>query len=233
MAPTENKRAIGQTPAPVKRARTDSDVEMTEASSSPDPQRSCVIGRRAPMFTLPAVHSDGQLGQISLADFQGRYLALLFYPADFTFVCPTELTGFSDQVEQFGALDCDLVVCSTDSEFAHYNWRQQERMQGGVQDLRIAMLADRTRAVSRAYGVLCEESGQAFRALFIVDREQRVRVKMVNDMPVGRSVGEALRLVQALKFTDEHGEVCPANWQPGAPTIKPDVGQSKAFFQQA
>ncbi|KAJ1860546.1 Peroxiredoxin-1 [Coemansia sp. RSA 989] len=203
----------------------------TSPSSNQAPRRCCTVGRAAPTFSnVPAVLANGQLGSVSLSDFSGQYLLLLFYPADFTFVCPTELTAFSDRAAEFAAADCSLAVCSTDSEFAHYNWRQQARSSGGVGELQLPMLADRTRSVSRAYGVLCEQSGQAFRGMFVIDRQQTLRIAAVNDMPVGRSVDEALRLVQALRFSDIHGEVCPANWQPGSETIIPDIRRSKSFF---
>ncbi|KAJ1963457.1 hypothetical protein GGI12_002042 [Dipsacomyces acuminosporus] len=196
------------------------------------PHQACRVGRPAPSFSVPAVLADGAFGNVSLSDYKGRYLALLFYPADFTFVCPTEITSFSDHAAQFAEAGCDLAVCSTDSEFVHYNWRQQARRDGGIGEIAVPMLADRTRKLSRAYGVLCEESGQAFRGLFIIDPSQKLRIAIINDMPVGRSVAEALRLVQALKFSDEHGEVCPANWQQGEATIKPTINESKSFFAQ-
>ncbi|KAJ2357223.1 Peroxiredoxin-1 [Coemansia erecta] len=210
-----------------KRARVTANTDGGEL-----PQRPCAVGRPAPQFSAPAVQPDSTFTRLSLGDFNGRYLILLFYPRDFTFVCPTELTAFSDRLSEFTALNCALVACSTDSEFAHYNWRQQARRDGGVGELSMPMLADRTHAVSRAYNVLCEESGDAFRGLFVIDRSQTLRIAMVNDMPVGRSVDEALRLVEALKFADEHGEVCPANWRAGQPTIKPEISASKSFFAQ-
>ncbi|KAI8325756.1 thioredoxin-like protein [Martensiomyces pterosporus] len=202
-----------------------------DTTAAPSAQ-ACRVGRPAPAFAVPAVLADGSIDTVSLSDYKDRYLAILFYPADFTFVCPTEITSFSDHAGEFARSDCDLVVCSTDSEFVHYNWRLQGRKDGGVGEIAVPMLADRTRQMSRDYGVLSEETGQAFRGLFIIDPSQKLRVAIVNDMPVGRSVQEALRLVQALKYSDEHGEVCPANWHKGDAAIKPTIGQSKAFFAQ-
>ncbi|KAJ2008283.1 Peroxiredoxin-1 [Coemansia thaxteri] len=191
----------------------------------------CMVGQAAPNFnSVAAVMADGSISAVSLSQFRGRYVLLAFYPADFTFVCPTEITSLSDRVNEFTALDCDVMVCSTDSEFVHHSWRQQARDKGGVGAVAVPMLADRTRAVSRSYGVLCEEEGRAFRGLFIIDREQVLRVAQVYDMPVGRSVDEALRLVSAIKFADENGQVCPANWHAGDAGIVPDIQQSKAFF---
>ncbi|KAJ2457633.1 cTPxI [Coemansia sp. RSA 2424] len=204
---------------------------VTAASDAKAAVSDCVVGCPAPAFSVPAILADGSMSTLSLDQFKGQYFVLVFYPADFTFVCPTEITSFSDQVSEFAALDCSVAVCSTDSEFVHYNWRQQARKDGGIGQVAVPMLADRTRAMSRSYGVLSEESGQAFRGLFIVDRKQVVRVAQINDMAVGRSVDEALRLVSALKYTDEHGQVCPANWRAGDTAIDPDIQQSKAFFK--
>ncbi|KAJ1664094.1 hypothetical protein IW140_004307 [Coemansia sp. RSA 1813] len=161
------------------------------------------VGSAAPPFCAPAVMPSGEITNVSLEDYKDRYLVILFYPADFTFVCPTEITSFNDSVAQFAALDCDIVVCSTDSEYVHYNWRLQTRRDGGVGDLCVPMISDRTRSISRSYNVLCEETGQAFRGLFIIDKSRRVRISLVNDMPVGRSVSEALRLVKELKANDD------------------------------
>ncbi|KAJ2622057.1 cTPxI, partial [Coemansia sp. RSA 1694] len=204
---------------------------VTAAGDAKAAVSDCVVGCPAPAFSVPAILADGSMSTLSLDQFKGQYLVLVFYPADFTFVCPTEITSFSDKVSEFAALDCSVAVCSTDSEFVHYNWRQQARKNGGIGQVAVPMLADRTRAMSRSYSVLCEESGQAFRGLFIVDRKQIVRIAQINDMAVGRSVDEALRLVSALKYTDEHGQVCPANWRAGDAAIDPDIQLSKAFFK--
>lgn len=220
-----------------KRLRTtalndNDDVVMDEAITVVINRNVCKVGQPAPHFSAPAVMPDGTIAQLSSEDFKDHYLLILFYPADFTFVCPTEISSFSDHAQRFAEKDhgCKVVVCSTDSEFAHYNWRQQARKDGGIGEIAVPMLADRTRKMSRDFGVLCEDAGQAFRGMFIIDRVGTLRIAQINDMPVGRSVDEALRLVEALKFTDEHGEVCPANWQKGNKTIKPDIKQSKEFF---
>ncbi|KAJ2742983.1 hypothetical protein GGI20_004089 [Coemansia sp. BCRC 34301] len=207
-------------------------VTMIIEGTDPALTSICRVGSPAPPFSVPAVQPDGTFSTVTLDDFKGQYLVLLFYPADFTFVCPTEITGFSDRLKEFSELDCAVAVISTDSEYVHYNWRQQHRANGGVGEVAVPMLADRSKEVSRRYGVLCEESGLAFRALFVVDPKQKVRAVQINDMPVGRSVDEALRLVSALKFSDEHGVVCPANWRPGNAAIRPDMQGSKAFFKE-
>ncbi|KAJ2157471.1 Peroxiredoxin 1 [Coemansia sp. RSA 552] len=208
-----------------KKARLDQPTQEVPCT----PTR-CVIGQRAPDFACPALLSDDTLGTVQLSSFAGQYVALVFYPADFTFVCPTEITELADRLAEFRALDCELLLCSTDSEYVHYNWRQQPRREGGIEGTQVTMLADRAQRVARAFGVLDQDSGLAFRATVLIDRTQQVRVKLVNDMPVGRSADEVLRLVAALKHTDEHGEVCPENWKPGDKTIVPEVSKSKEYF---
>lgn len=175
---------------------------------------------------------DGDFEEISLADFRGKYLVFFFYPADFTFVCPTEIIAFSDRVEEFKAINCEVVACSTDSHFSHLAWINTPRKQGGLGDMKIPILADRTQEISKTYGVLKEDEGVTFRALFIIDDKGNLRQITINDLPVGRSVDETLRLVQAFQFTDKHGEVCPAGWKPGSDTMKPDPKGSKSFFSK-
>jgi len=183
----------------------------------------------APSFQGMAV-VDGQFKQISLADYSGKYLVLFFYPTDFTFVCPTEIIAFSDRSDEFRKINCELVGCSTDSHFSHLAWINTPRKQGGLGEMKIPLLADRSHAIAREYGVLKEDVGNAYRALFIIDDKGRLRQITMNDFPVGRSVDETLRLVQAFKYTDEHGEVCPAGWKPGKETMKPNPKDSKDYF---
>ncbi|ORX99003.1 thioredoxin-like protein [Basidiobolus meristosporus CBS 931.73] len=189
------------------------------------------IQKAAPEFRGKAV-VDGEFKEISLSDYKGQYLVFFFYPLDFSFVCPTEIIAFSDRAEEFAKLNCALVACSTDSEFAHFAWTNTPRSQGGLGQMNIPILSDVTHQVSKDYGVYLEESGVALRGLFIIDPLQNVRIMQVNDLPVGRSVDETLRLLEALQFTDIHGEVCPANWQKGQDTIKPGLKDSKEFFSK-
>ncbi|KAK9767164.1 peroxiredoxin [Basidiobolus ranarum] len=189
------------------------------------------IQKAAPSFKATAYY-DGEFKTISLEDFKGKYLVLFFYPLDFTFVCPTEIIAFNDRVKEFEALDCAVVACSVDSEFSHLAWVNTPRKEGGLGNMEIPILSDITKKISRDYGVLLEDAGVALRGLFIIDPKQNVRIMQVNDLPIGRSVDETLRLLEALQFTDIHGEVCPANWQKGADTIKPDVSGSKDFFSK-
>jgi len=190
-----------------------------------------------PQMTAPAFKGlavvNGEFKEISLDDYKGTYVVLFFYPLDFTFVCPTEIIAFSDRAEEFRKLGCEVVACSTDSHFSHLAWCERPRKQGGLGDMKIPLLADKNMAISRAYGVLKEDEGLAFRGLFIIDGKQKLRQMTVNDLPVGRDVDETLRLVQAFQFTDEHGEVCPAGWKPGAATMKPDPKGSQDYFSTA
>lgn len=189
----------------------------------------CQIGKSAPDFKGVAV-VNGAFKDIKLSDYKGKYLVFFFYPLDFTFVCPTELIAFSDAAEKFRAIGCELVACSTDSQFSHLAWTNVPRKKGGIGDMKIPLLADTNGQISRDYGVYIEDQGIAFRGLFIIDNKGILRQITINDLPVGRSVDETFRLVQAFQFTDKHGEVCPAGWKPGGDTIKPDVTKSKDYF---
>lgn len=185
----------------------------------------------APMWKGTAV-VNGEFKDISLADYRGKYVVFFFYPLDFTFVCPTEIIAFSDRAEEFRAINCEIIGCSTDSHFSHLAWINTPRKQGGLGSMNIPLLADKTCDISRNYGVLKEDEGIAFRGLFIIDDKGNLRQITINDLPVGRSVDETLRLVQAFQFTDKHGEVCPAGWKPGADTMKPDPKGSKTYFSK-
>lgn len=184
----------------------------------------------APNFQGQAV-VNGQFKEIKLDDFKGKYLVLFFYPLDFTFVCPTEIIAFSDRIAEFDAIDAQVIGVSTDSHFSHLAWINQPRKEGGLGGLNYPLLADFNKTISADYGVLVEEAGLALRGLFIIDPNGVVRQITVNDLPVGRSVDETLRLVKAFQFTDKHGEVCPANWTPEAKTIKPNPTDSKEYFK--
>ncbi|CAO3684060.1 unnamed protein product [Umbelopsis vinacea] len=186
----------------------------------------------APHFTSPAV-VDGQFQEVSLTDYKGQYVVFFWYPMDFTFVCPTEIIAFSDRIEEFKKLNTAVIAASTDSEYSHLAWVNTPRKQGGLGEMKIPLLADKTKKIAREYGVLLEDAGVALRGLFIIDPKGIVRQITINDLPVGRSVDETLRLVEAFQFTDEHGEVCPAGWQKGGKTIKPDVQKSKEYFSSS
>ncbi|CAD7685543.1 unnamed protein product [Nyctereutes procyonoides] len=189
------------------------------------------IGKPAPPFQATAV-VDGAFKEVKLCDYKGKYLVLFFYPLDFTFVCPTEIIAFSEHAEDFRKLGCEVLGVSVDSQFTHLAWINTPRKEGGLGPLNIPLVADVTRSLSEDYGVLKEDEGIAYRGLFIIDGKGVLRQITVNDLPVGRSVDEVLRLVQAFQYTDEHGEVCPAGWKPGSDTIKPNVDDSKEYFSK-
>jgi len=197
----------------------------------------CLPRSKAPYFQAQAV-LHGKFSRVSIEDYKGKYLVILFYPFDFTYVCPTELIAFSDNLNKFKELNADVIAISTDSHFTHLAWTKTERNEGGVGDLNIPLLADISKSISRNYGVLVEDEqdelyGAALRGLFIIDGNGVIRTIQINDAPVGRSVEETLRLIQAFEYTDKHGEVCPANWKPGQATIKPDQDLKREFFEKA
>lgn len=187
------------------------------------------IGKPAPDWSAQAVVGKA-FKKVSLADYKGKYLILFFYPLDFTFVCPTEIIAFSERAAEFRAIGAEVVAASTDSQFSHLAWINTPREKGGLGDMNIPILADTNHAIAKAYGVLKEDEGIAYRGLFIIDPAGTTRQITVNDLPVGRDVDETLRLLQAFQYVDKHGEVCPANWKPGKKTMKPDPQGSQEYF---
>jgi peroxiredoxin (alkyl hydroperoxide reductase subunit C) len=179
---------------------------------------------------LEAAH-QGVLKRISLADFKGQWLVLFFYPLDFTFVCPTEILAFSDRLDEFKKLGADVVAASIDSKFSHLAWTQVARKEGGIKGLRYPLLSDLNRTLAKDYGVLAD-AGVALRGLFLIDPDGVIQHATINNLGIGRSVDEALRVLQAAQFVRENGEVCPANWQPGDSGMKADPEGSKAWFNQ-
>ena len=188
--------------------------------------------QQAPEFKAQAV-VNGQFKEVSLADYKGKNVILLFYPLDFTFVCPTEILAFSDRIDDFKARNTEVVGISTDSHFSHLAWVNTKREEGGIQDLAYPLVADFTKSISRAYGVLKEDEGVAFRGLFLIDKHGKIQHVTLNNMPLGRSAEEALRMVDALTHFESHGEVCPADWRPGKKAMIADTEKSKAYFREA
>jgi peroxiredoxin (alkyl hydroperoxide reductase subunit C) len=174
------------------------------------------VGRKAPDFDMPSTKNIEKLNEnVKLSDYAGQWLVLLFYPLDFTFVCPTELTAFSDRYEDFQGIGAEVIGVSTDSAFSHRAWLQTPRDKGGVEGLKYPLAADVTKGVSRDYGVLVEDKGIALRGLFVIDPEGVLRYSVVHDLNVGRSAEETLRVIQALQT----GGLCQAEWRPGQQTI--------------
>ncbi|XP_033125391.1 peroxiredoxin-2-like isoform X3 [Anneissia japonica] len=190
------------------------------------------VQQSAPPFQGLAV-VDGRFKEINLEDYQGKYVVLFFYPLDFTFVCPTEIIAFSDRAEEFRQLDTEVIGVSVDSHFSHLAWINTPRKEGGLGQMNIPLLSDFKKNISRDYGVLLEDAGLALRGLFLIDPEGVIKHLSVNDLPVGRSVDEVLRLVKAFQFVQKHGEVCPAGWTPDSDTIKPDPQGAKEYFSKA
>ena len=189
------------------------------------------VQKPAPDFHANAVVNE-DFRPVSLTDYRGKYVVLFFYPMDFTFVCPTEIIAFSDRIKDFQDRNCEVIGVSTDSEFAHLAWVQMKREVGGLGGLKYPLVADLAHQISRDYGVLLD-SGVALRGLFLIDKDGIVRHITINDLPLGRSVDEAIRVLDAWQHFEKHGEVCPADWKPGAATIKPGVKESKAYFETA
>ena len=188
---------------------------MTAAATAVAIQEA-MVGQPAPNFDMASTKNLEKLNEnVKLADYKGRWLVLLFYPLDFTFVCPTELTTFSDRYEEFQGINADIIGVSTDSAFSHRAWINTPRDKGGVEGLKYPLAADATKIVARDYGVLIESRGIALRGLFIIDPEGILRYKVVHDLNIGRSAEETLRVIQALQT----GGLCQAEWKPGQKTL--------------
>jgi peroxiredoxin (alkyl hydroperoxide reductase subunit C) len=188
------------------------------------------VGQPAPDFTATAV-VDQEFQEVRLSQYRGKYVVLFFYPLDFTFVCPTEITAFSDRIDDFTSRNTEVLGVSVDSQFSHLAWIQTDRKQGGLGDIRYPLVADLKKEIASAYNVLDEEAGVALRGLFIIDPEGVIQHATINNLAVGRNVDETLRVLQAFQYVQSHpDEVCPANWTPGEKTMKPDPVGSKEFF---
>jgi len=197
---------------------------------------SVLVGKKAPSFKAKAVIKGNEIVDgFSLDQYLNKkYVLFFFYPADFTFVCPTELLAFQEQLNEFEKRDTAIVACSVDSEFSHWKWLQTPLQEGGIKGVTYPIVSDLSKTISENYDVLAgnyeySENGevsfagipQSYRGLFLIDKHGIVRHQLVNDMPLGRSVDEALRLVDALQFFEQNGEVCPANWKKGDKAMKP------------
>jgi alkyl hydroperoxide reductase subunit AhpC len=191
---------------------------------------SVLVQQPAPDFTAQAVMPNKEFKQIRLSDYKGNYVLLFFWPLDFTFVCPTEIIAFSDRHEEFSRLGVQILGASVDSHYTHLAWRNTPRTEGGLGEIAYPMVADLNKEIAKAYDVLLP-GGIALSGLFLIDKGGIVRHQLVNDLPLGRSVDEALRMVKALQYFEANGEVCPANWKEGARTIKASPSEAKKFFE--
>ncbi|WP_319587308.1 peroxiredoxin [uncultured Desulfobulbus sp.] len=182
---------------------------------------SFLVTKQAPDFTATAVMPDNSMKpDFKLSDYRGKYVILFFYPLDFTFVCPSEILAFDKALAAFKAKNCEIIGVSIDSQFSHWAWKNTPVKQGGIGEIQYPLVADLDKSISRQYGVLLD-AGIALRGSFLIDREGTVRHAVVNDLPLGRNIDEALRMVDALQFHEQHGDVCPANWTEGKEAMTP------------
>ena len=188
------------------------------------------VGQQAPEFTATAV-IDQEFKVINLSDYLDKYVVLFFYPLDFTFVCPTEIIAFSDRHEEFSELDTEILGVSVDSEFAHLAWIQTEKKQGGIGEINYPLVSDLTKEISQAYNVLEPNAGIALRGLFIIDPQGTIQHITINNLSVGRSINETLRVLKAIQYVQSHdNEVCPVDWHEGEKTMSADPVHSKIYF---
>eukprot|EP00299_Pterocystis_sp_00344_P004797 c16074_g1_i1.p1 GENE.c16074_g1_i1~~c16074_g1_i1.p1 ORF type:complete len:242 (-),score=62.97 c16074_g1_i1:41-766(-) len=224
------RRAVPSSPiassTPILRSFTSAVVPPTITY----PQPSAFVGRAAPEFTAGAV-IGGEIAKLSLSSYRGKYVVLLFYPKDFTYVCPTEIIAFNDAHEKFKKIGAEVIAISTDTEETHLAWINTPRKSGGLGHMDIPVVADTTKAISAQYGVLKQEIGISLRGLFIIDPQGAIQQITINNFPVGRSVDETLRLISAFQHVAKHGEVCPANWKPGDKSMKANPKESQTYFQ--
>ncbi|WDP88758.1 MAG: peroxiredoxin [Desulfobacter sp.] len=192
---------------------------------------SVLVGKNAPDFTATAVEKDQIIENFTLSRFKGQYVVLFFYPLDFTFVCPTELHAFSERLAEFEERNVKVIGVSIDSHFSHLAWLNTPKSKGGIQGVAYPIVSDLNKSISADYDVLVDGAGIAYRGLFLLDKDHVVRHQVVNDLPLGRNVSETLRMVDALQFTEKHGEVCPANWNQGDKSMKPTQDGLEDFFK--
>lgn len=187
----------------------------------------------APEFTAQAVIDNEIVKNFSLRSFRGKNVILFFYPLDFTFVCPTELHAFQDALEEFEKRNTQVIGCSVDSVYAHLAWLNIPKSKGGIQGIEYPLIGDINKTIARDYDVLLPEEGIACRGLFLIDSQGMIRHQVMNDLPLGRSIAEVLRMVDALSYFEQHGEVCPANWRPNEKSMKPTQEGLERYFAVA
>ena len=189
-----------------------------------------LVTREAPDFTAKAILADNSIQEdFKLSSLRGKYTVLFFYPLDFTFVCPSEIIAFDKKLDEFKSRQCEVVGCSVDSHFSHIAWKNTKVEDGGIGMVRFPLVADLSKSIAREYGVLIDDE-VALRGLFLIDKGGVVRHALVNDLPLGRNVDEALRILDALQFTEEHGEVCPANWRSGEDAMTPTAAGVASYL---
>jgi alkyl hydroperoxide reductase subunit AhpC len=187
------------------------------------------VTKEAPDFTADAVVNE-EFKTVKLSDYRGKYVVLFFYPLDFTFVCPTEIIAYSEKIEEFRKRGAEVLGVSVDSKFSHLAWIRTPRPDGGLGGLKFPLVSDITKKISTDYGVLLD-GGVALRGTFLIDKNGVLRHALINDLPLGRNIDESVRMIDALHFFEQHGEVCPANWKPGALSI--DTKNAGKYFKAA
>lgn len=191
-----------------------------------------LINKKAPAFTAPAVMPDGSTKDLSLSDYAGKYVALVFYPKDFTFVCPSELIALDHKVAELEKRNCVVLGVSMDDAETHAKWRKTPVDEGGIGELKYPLIADNAQAISKAFDVVHEDSGLSYRGTFIIDKDGVVQSGTHNNLPLGRNMDELVRMVDALQFHETNGEVCPANWTPGKAGMKPTAEGVAAYLKE-
>ena len=191
---------------------------------------SVLVGKKAPNFTAKAIVNNQIVEDFTLDQYLGQNVIFFFYPLDFTFVCPTELHAFQEKLAEFEKRNCHVVGCSVDSPFTHLAWLNTPKVKGGIEGVTYPLVSDINKTISEDFGVLVEGEGIAYRGLFLIDQDQTVRHQVVNDLPLGRSVDEALRMLDALLFFEKNGEVCPANWKEGSLAMKATQDGLEKYF---
>ena len=192
-----------------------------------------LVGEKAPEFKAKAVINDKIFDDFCLSEYNGKYVIFFFYPLNFTFVCPTEIHAFQDRLKDFEKRNAQVIACSVDSPYAHLAWLNMPKAKGGIQGVTYPIVSDLNKNIARSFQVLKEDEGVAYRGLFLIDRDEVIRHQVVNDLPLGRSVDEALRLLDALIFHEQNGDVCPANWKTGAKSLKPTEQGLSDFFSRS
>ncbi len=194
---------------------------------------SVLVGKPAPDFNEKAViNGKDVVDSFTLSQFKGKYVILFFYPLDFTFVCPTELHAFQEKLDIFQSKNVEILGCSVDSWFSHAAWLSTPKEKGGIEGVTYPIISDFNKKISADYDVLKEDMGASYRGLFLIDKDGVVRHQIVNDLPLGRNVDEAIRMVDALQFTEQYGEVCPANWSQGKESLKATKEGLETYFNQ-
>lgn len=189
-----------------------------------------LVGKQAPEFTTDAAVNKQIVHNFTLSSQKGKYVVLFFYPLDFTFVCPTELIAFQEKLEEFKSRGAEVIGCSVDSAFSHVAWQNTPRSKGGIEGIEYPLLSDLNKSICEQYGVLVPEEGIALRGLYLIDKQGTVRHQLINDLPLGRSVDEAIRILDALIFFERNGEVCPANWKQGEKAMQPTSEGLEKYF---